>query len=249
MSKKYILFIIAFLECSVFCQGLPRKVVKMNQQDKSDLYAVKRRKMVEEQIKARGVDDPLVLTAMIKVPRHHFVPERYRDFAYDDEPLPIGYEQTISQPYIVAYMTEALGLKGGEKVLEIGTGSGYQAAVLAEIAKEVYTIEIVEPLTKKAEEILKKEGYKNVHCRCGDGYLGWPEEAPFDAIIVTAAPPEIPEPLIAQLKEGGRMIVPVGTWSQELVLLVKEKGKIDKKWLIPVRFVPMTGKIQKTERK
>ena len=140
-------------------------------------------------------------------------------------------------------MTEALGLKGGEKVLEIGTGSGYQAAILAEIAKEVYTIEIVEPLAKRAKEILKKEGYQNVHCRWGDGYLGWPSKAPFDAIIVTAAPPEIPEHLVEQLKEGGRMILPVGTWSQELVLLVKKAGKISKKWLIPVRFVPMTGKI------
>ncbi len=244
MNRRYILLIITFLLSVVFCRELSRKDTKMNQ-DANDLYSEKRRKMVEEQIKARGIDNPLVLKAMIKVARHHFVPERYRDFAYEDEPLPIGYEQTISQPYIVAYMTEALGLKGGEKVLEIGTGSGYQAAILAEIAKEVYTIEIVEPLAKKAEEILKKEGYKNVHCRCGDGYLGWPEEAPFDAIIVTAAPPEIPEPLIAQLKDGGRMIVPVGTWSQELVFLVKQGSKIDKKWLIPVRFVPMTGEIQR----
>jgi protein-L-isoaspartate(D-aspartate) O-methyltransferase len=159
--------------------------------------------------------------------------------------LPIGHGQTISQPYIVAYMTEALQLKGNEKVLEIGTGSGYQAAVLAEIVKEVYTIEIVKPLAEEAKKRLVAEGYKNIVVKYGDGYQGWPDQAPFDAIIVTAAPPVIPKTLIEQLKEGGRMILPVGEGFQELVLVTKKSGKISKESLIPVRFVPMTGQVQK----
>lgn len=248
MHKKFIFFIAALFVVGAFCQRLPREVGEMNQ-NTDDPYAEKRQEMVERQIVARGVRDSLVLRAMMKVQRHRYVPESSRRFAYYDEPLPIGYDQTISQPYIVAYMTEALGLKGGEKVLEIGTGSGYQAAVLAEIAEEVYTIEIVEPLAERAKEILEKEGYQNVHCRCGDGYQGWPEAAPFDAIIVTAAPPRVPQPLVDQLKEGGRMIVPVGTWFQELILLTRVKGRVGKKRLIPVRFVPMTGEMQKKGKK
>jgi protein-L-isoaspartate(D-aspartate) O-methyltransferase len=199
--------------------------------------------MVAEQIERRGVKDPRVLEAMRKVPRHEFVPEEERHEAYDDRPLPIGHGQTISQPYIVAFMTEALGLKGTEKVLEVGTGSGYQAAVLSGLAKEVFTVEIVEPLGTRAAEVLKRLGYKNVSVRVGDGYRGWREEAPFDAIIVTCAPDAVPEPLVHQLAEGGRMIIPVGPEgkAQQLVLLKKRHGKLHQQEILPVRFVPMTG--------
>jgi protein-L-isoaspartate(D-aspartate) O-methyltransferase len=204
-------------------------------------FKVMREKMVETQIKARGVKDPRVLSALLKVERHRFVPEKYMDSAYSDQPLPIGEGQTISQPYIVALMTELLEIKGNEKVLEIGTGSGYQAAILAELAKEVYTIEIIEPLASMAKKKLSELGYQNVMVKAGDGYLGWPEAAPFDAIIVTAAPDQIPKPLIDQLKEGGRMVVPVGTHTQELIKIVKRSGKIETTDVIPVLFVPMTG--------
>jgi len=214
----------------------------------NDSYATVRKRMVEEQIAVRGVKDSLVLKAMLRVPRHHYVPEELQSYAYADEPLSIGYDQTISQPYIVAYMTESLRLKGGEKVLEIGTGSGYQAAVLAEIVREVYTIEIVEALAVQAETVLKKEGYRNIHCRFGDGYGGWPEVAPFDAIMLTAAPSTVPQPLLDQLKEGGRMILPLGDWSQELILLINQNGHLLKKSLLPVRFVPMTGEIERKSR-
>ncbi|RKY63765.1 MAG: protein-L-isoaspartate O-methyltransferase [Candidatus Latescibacterota bacterium] len=208
-------------------------------------YARARERMVEEQIEARGIKDSLVLAAMRKVPRHLFVPERYRSEAYADHPLPIGYGQTISQPYIVAYMTEALRLKGGEKVLEIGTGSGYQAAVLAEIADSVFTIEIIPELAESARERLRRLGYKNIFVLCGDGYRGWPEHAPFDAIIVTAAPDHIPGPLVEQLKVGGRMVIPVGSVYQELFLVVKTERGVEKRPLLPVRFVPMTGEAQR----
>jgi len=204
-------------------------------------FKVMREKMVETQIKARGVKDPRVLSVLRKVERHRFVPERYLDSAYSDQPLPIGEGQTISQPYIVALMTELLELNGNEKVLEIGTGSGYQAAILAELAKEVYTIEIVESLASTAKERLSELGYQNIRVKAGDGYLGWPEAAPFDAIIVTAAPDHIPKPLIDQLKEGGRMVVPVGTHAQELIKIVKRSGKMETTNVIPVLFVPMTG--------
>jgi len=200
-----------------------------------------REKMVETQIKARGVKDPRVLSALLKVERHRFVPEEYLGSAYSDQPLPIGEGQTISQPYIVALMTELLELKGNEKVLEIGTGSGYQAAVLAELAKEVYTIEIIEPLASKARNRLLELGYQNIKVKAGDGYLGWPEAASFDAIIITCAPDHIPEPLVEQLKEGGRMVLPVGAYAQELKKIVKRYGKIDSTDIIPVVFVPMTG--------
>ncbi len=207
---------------------------------KGDFQAM-REKMVETQIRARGVKDPRVLSAMIKVERHLFVPKDLWTSAYADHPLPIGEGQTISQPYIVALMTELLGLKGGEKVLEIGTGSGYQAAILAELAKEVYTIEIIEPLSNVAKKILLQLGYRNIRVRTGDGYLGWPEAAPFDAIIVTAAPGHIPQPLLDQLREGGRMVVPVGTYSQVLKKIVKRSGRIETTDITPVVFVPMTG--------
>jgi protein-L-isoaspartate(D-aspartate) O-methyltransferase len=204
-------------------------------------FKAMREKMVETQIKARGVKDPRVLSALVKVERHRFVPEEYLNSAYSDQPLPIGEGQTISQPYIVALMTELLELKGGEKVLEIGTGSGYQAAILGELARQVYTIEIVESLAAMAKNRLSELGYENIKVKAGDGYLGWPEAAPFDAIIVTAAPDHIPKPLIDQLKEGGRMVVPVGTYTQELKKIIKRSGKIETTDIIPVVFVPMTG--------
>lgn len=207
----------------------------------SDPYEKQRYTMVERQIMGRGIKDSRVLDALRTVPRHAFVPESMQDYAYEDSPLPIGHDQTISQPYIVAYMTEKLNLKGDESVLEIGTGSGYQAAVLAEMAKKVYTIEIVEALATQAQNRLKKAGYKNIEYRIGDGYVGWSEAAPFDAIIITAAPEQIPESLIAQLKIGGRMIVPVGRWAQELLLITRTETDHKIENLIPVRFVPMIG--------
>ncbi|MCJ7458149.1 MAG: protein-L-isoaspartate(D-aspartate) O-methyltransferase [candidate division Zixibacteria bacterium] len=205
----------------------------------------KRDWMVKTQIESRGVKDPLVLKAMRKVPRHLFVPKSYQEEAYADEPLPIGEGQTISQPYIVALMTELLGLKGEEKVLEIGTGSGYQAAILAEIAKEVYSIEIICLLAEKAESTLKELEYKNITVKCGDGYQGWKEHSPFDGIIVTAAPDHIPQPLVDQLKIGGRLVIPVGELFQELILVTKTEKGIKKENVIPVRFVPMTGEAEK----
>lgn len=201
-----------------------------------------RDKMVTHQIEARGIRDKLVLAAMRKVERHKFVPQDLQHLAYEDTPLPIGEGQTISQPYIVGLMTELLQLKGKEKVLEIGTGSGYQAAILAELAKEVYSIEILPELAKQAEKLVKELGYKNIKVKCGDGYLGWPEFSPFDAIIVTCAPEKIPPALIEQLAEGGRLVIPVGEVTQELKLLVKIKGKLEEKNIIPVRFVPMLRK-------
>jgi protein-L-isoaspartate(D-aspartate) O-methyltransferase len=201
--------------------------------------AQQRRRMTESQIRARGVSDPLVLVAMDKVPRHLFVPGSFRVHAYADEPLPIGEGQTISQPYIVAYMTEALGLGGGEKVLEVGTGSGYQTAILAEIAAEVWSVEIVEKLSLQARAVLDGLGYGNIHFRVGDGREGWPKEAPFDAVMVTAAAAEIPLSLEDQLAVGGRMIVPVGTDLQELVLVRRGKKGIDRERRLAVRFVPL----------
>ncbi len=205
-----------------------------------------REQMVKRQIADRGVRDQRVLDAIGKVERHKFVPEKDVTSAYGDFPLPIGHGQTISQPYIVALMTELCELDGSEKVLEIGTGSGYQAAVLGLLADEVYTIEIVEYLGKQAKNRLKNMNYDNVHVRIGDGYKGWPEEAPFDVIIVTAAPPEIPRALIEQLDDGGIMVVPVGEFSQELVKLEKRGDSLEKKTVTYVRFVPMVhGKEEK----
>jgi protein-L-isoaspartate(D-aspartate) O-methyltransferase len=202
-------------------------------------FAGERRLMTESQIRARGVRDPAVLAAMAKIPRHLFVPEALRGRAYADEPLPIGEGQTISQPYIVAYMTEALGLKGGEKVLEVGTGSGYQTAVLAEIAGSVLTVEIVATLAERARAALDGLGYANIRYRIGDGAAGWPEEAPFDGIAVTAAAARLPAKLEDQLAVGGRMIVPVGTDAQELVLVRRERSGLKRESLLPVRFVPL----------
>ena len=206
----------------------------------NDKYQKVRQRMVREQVVARGVTDQRVIQAMINVPRHLFVPEAYERMAYEDRPLPIGEGQTISQPYIVALMTELLELNQNAKVLEIGTGSGYQAAVLAEIVKEVYSIEIVEILGQTASGLLTELGYKNISTKIGDGYKGWPEKAPFDAIIVTCAPSDIPKPLENQLKEGGKMIIPLGgSIVQELILLEKKGGELIKKSVAPVRFVPM----------
>lgn len=198
-----------------------------------------RDRMVEHQLVPHGIKNPAVIAAMRRVPRHRFVPAFYSRLAYADGPLPIGYGQTISQPYIVAFMTEALALQGNEKVLEIGTGSGYQAAVLAELVPKVFSIEIIEPLATQATKTLATLGYKNVNVRAGDGYLGWPEEAPFDAILVTAAPDHVPQPLLGQLAVGGRLVIPVGKFFQRLDLYHRTKDGYERTELAFVRFVPM----------
>jgi len=237
MRKNLLLFFV--VSCLVVLNGCRKKGVRVNFRD----LERRRKAMVVEQIEKRGIRDRRILKVMETVPRHEFVPEEYRAFAYDDSPLPIGEGQTISQPYIVALMTECLNLEGDEKVLEVGTGSGYQAAILCELAKEVYTIEILETLAERAEELLQKLGYKNVKVKCGDGYLGWEEYAPFDGIIVTCAPDHIPRPLIDHLAEGGRMVIPVGEidFPQVLKLVEKREGEVTIRNVVPVRFVPMTG--------
>jgi protein-L-isoaspartate(D-aspartate) O-methyltransferase len=241
--KKLTLSLLLIITIASMIYGCPKPINKSESEE--DRYTQLRESMVTDQIIRRGVSDKLVLSAMGKVQRHKFVPDNMKLNAYEDTPLPIGEDQTISQPYIVALMTELLKLKGGEKVLEIGTGSGYQAAILAEITKEVYTIEIVKPLADGARERLNQLGYKNITVKYGDGYKGWKEHAPFDGIIVTAAPDHIPQPLIEQLKIGGRMVIPVGSMFQELKLLTKtEKGIIEKS-IVPVKFVPMTGEAQR----
>lgn len=204
-----------------------------------------RMNMVERQLAARDITDPRVLDAMRRVPRHRFVPPDLSARAYEDRPLPIGYRQTISQPYIVAFMTQALQLAPDARVLEIGTGSGYQTAVLAELAAAVYSIEIVPPLAARAEAALAEMGYDNVHVREGDGYAGWPDEAPFDAIMVTAAPDHVPQPLVDQLAVGGRMIVPVGEHRQTLTVLVRTDQGVTEEAVLPVLFVPMTGEAER----
>lgn len=204
-----------------------------------DEMTKKREKMVEQQIEQRGIANPRVLEALRAVERHRFVPEGAEADAYEDYPLAIGFGQTISQPYIVALMTESIDPRPTDRVLEIGTGSGYQAAVLSLLVKDVYTIEIVRPLGEAAADLLESLGHDNVHVRIGDGYKGWPEAAPFDAIVVTAAPPEIPQALVDQLAEGGRMVIPVGTSYQELLMVEKKKGKVSKRVITVVRFVPM----------
>jgi protein-L-isoaspartate(D-aspartate) O-methyltransferase len=212
-----------------------------------DRDSERRARMVETQIVARGVRDPRVIAAMREVPRHLFVDPAHHEQAYEDHPLPIAGNQTISQPYIVALMTELLDLQPQDRVLEIGTGSGYQSAVLSRLGKEVYSIEIVPELARAAPERLRKLGCANVTVKEGDGYRGWPEHAPFDGIIVTAAPPRIPEPLLEQLAPGGRMVIPVGDFFQELKVFSKDKnGKVTERDILPVRFVPMTGEIEKT---
>lgn len=207
-----------------------------------------RERLVETGIRRQGIRDSSTLNAMRHVPRHLFVPEPYRQYAYQNRPLPIGYDQTISQPYIVAYMTSLLDLSPGDKVLEIGTGSGYQAAVLSEITPSVYTIEIVADLARRTSKLLKDLGYETIRTKIGDGYYGWEEHAPYDAIIVTAAPEEIPQPLIDQLKPGGVIVIPVGnrTEGQFMIRVTKdENGQLHREKKIPVRFVPFTGDAQK----
>ncbi len=201
-----------------------------------------RDRMVDRHVIPGGIQDPAVLAAMRRIPRHAFIPQDYSAMAYADKPLPIGHGQSISQPSLVAYMIEALKLQGREKVLEIGTGSGYQAALLAEIVPRVFTIEIIKPLAEQAARTLVALGYDHVRVRTGDGYQGWPEEAPFDAIIVSAAPDHVPSPLVEQLAVGGRLIIPVGTLIQKLVLIHRTKDGYQRTVLLPVRFVPMTGK-------
>lgn len=221
----------------------PRLSVLLSAPDTLDPYEEARHRMVQRQIAARGIEDPAVLNAMRTVKRHEFVPADQLKFAYEDRPLPIGYGQTISQPYIVAYMTELVRPDSTHRVLEVGTGSGYQAAVLAEIVDHVYTIEIIPELASTARDRLAALGYDNVTVRQADGYFGWEDEAPFDAIVVTAASEHIPPPLIQQLRDGGRMIIPVGTpfRTQTLMLVTKEGDEIQTRSLVPVRFVPFLG--------
>jgi len=205
-------------------------------------FELQRRQMVEYQLRDRSIRDERVLAAMSKVPRHQFVDSSWRDLAYSDRPLPIGHSQTISQPYIVAYMTETAEIAPEDKVLEIGTGCGYQAAILGEIAKEVYSIEIIPQLAEKARRTLSQLGYENIKVKTGDGYQGWAEHAPYDEIIVTAAPTHIPQPLIDQLAINGKMVIPVGKWYQDIVVLTKTEDRIVEEKTLPVRFVPMRRK-------
>ena len=212
----------------------------------ADETVSRRERMVEQQIEARGVRDNAVLEAMRTVPRHEFVPEMSQEQAYIDSPLPIGEGQTISQPYIVALMSELLEVGKGQRVLEIGTGSGYQAAVLAAMGVDVYTIEILPRLCRQAEDTLRSLGFDRVHVRCGDGYGGWPEVAPFSGIIVTAAPERVPQPLLDQLALGGKMVIPVGSFYQELKVITRTEDGFEERSVIPVRFVPMTGEIERS---
>ncbi len=212
-------------------------------------YSLKRHRMVEQQLRSRDITDQAVLDSMLQVKRHLFVPKLYRNLAYRDRPLPIGKGQTISQPYIVALMTQLADIDPDEKVLEIGTGSGYQAAVISRICHQVYSIEIIGSLAREARDRLKRLGYDNVRIKTGDGFLGWKEHAPYDVILVTCAPPEIPPPLIDQLAEDGRLVIPVGRERQELKVLTKVSGKVKERDTIPVRFVPMTGaKVQHMDK-
>jgi protein-L-isoaspartate(D-aspartate) O-methyltransferase len=231
--SRHVTIALAALSCGLVAIGAERS---------SPDWDGERKRMVEMQLAARDIRDERVLDAMRKVPRHLFVPEPQRAYAYIDSPLPIGHGQTISQPYIVAFMTQALKVGPGDRVLEIGTGSGYQAAVLGVLAKTVYTIEIVAPLADRARETLKSLGHKNIEVRTGNGYLGWPEQAPFDRIMVTAAPDEVPPALVQQLKLGGLMAIPVGTDDQELRILRRTETGTETLATLPVRFVPMTGK-------
>ena len=238
-NSLFIFIVIAVL--SIHLGGLPAYAAKFTDDD----FRKQRLSMVQDQIVERGVKDRSVIEAMMAVPRHKFVSENYQSRAYDDSPLPIGYGQTISQPYIVAYMTEVLNLNKNSRVLEVGTGSGYQAAILSPIVKQVYTIEIIPELAKSAAVLLKDLGYRNVEAAIGDGYYGWNKYAPFDAIIVTAAAGHIPPPLVGQLKNNGKMVIPVGGsfLVQNLILVTKDKdGNVTTRNLMPVRFVPLTGR-------
>lgn len=234
-----VIFSRAALVCAQEPSALPQQW--LSSKSTEGTFATSAGAMVEKQLRPRGIDDPRVLRAMGKVPREKFIAKELETRAYEDHPLPIGFGQTISQPFIVAFMTQALKPKSTDRVLEIGTGSGYQAAVLGELVGQVYTIEIVRPLAQRAATILNALGYKNVLVKGGDGYKGWPEHAPFDAIIVTAAPDHVPQPLVDQLKEGGRMVIPVGkTYAQHLQVLEKHHGVVTQTAAIPVNFVPLT---------
>jgi protein-L-isoaspartate(D-aspartate) O-methyltransferase len=213
---------------------------------REEVFVAKRKEMVSAQIEARGIRDPAVLRAMETVPRERFVPDPERPYAYSDGPLPIGFDQTISQPYIVALMTELTRPGPTMKALEVGTGSGYQAAILAECVQEVYTIEIIPELARRAEALLQELGYRNIHVRAGDGFDGWPEAAPFDAILVTAAPTSIPQPLLDQLGPGGRLVIPVGRLNQDLLVVTRTDDGFRRETITGVRFVPMTGKAERT---
>ncbi len=234
-------------------EGPPRPATTQSESKQRSLprscqFAAARNRMVDTQLAARDIADPRVLDAMRVVPRHWFVPSNLAARAYDDNPLPIGHDQTISQPYIVALMTQLLAVKPGDKILEIGTGSGYQAAVLSELTPHVFTIEIVEPLAERTIKLLQEKGYSDIRPRIGDGFRGWPEHSPYDGIIVTCAAPKPPQPLVDQLRVGGRMVIPVdaGDFTQELLVLTKRaNGSLDRRHVAPVRFVPMTGEIKK----
>ncbi|MCZ6632830.1 MAG: protein-L-isoaspartate(D-aspartate) O-methyltransferase [bacterium] len=245
--KQGIFWSLALVLAGLGCDTRQDVQGKVGMDDETRFRAM-REKMVLTQIENRGVKDPRVLNALRKVPRHLFVRSDMKERAYDDNALPIAEGQTISQPYIVGIMTELVAIGPEDRVLEVGTGSGYQAAVLGELAKAVYSIEILEPLATASAQLLHSLGYDHVKVRHGDGYRGWPEEAPFDAIVVTAVPDHIPQPLVDQLKVGGRMVIPVGREDQELRLLVKTKEGVRQKQIISVRFVPMTGEAQEDDR-
>lgn len=238
----------AIMSLLAACPGIgcsePSVATEPPTRETNDPFLEARQQMVDEQIVARGIRDPHVIAAMGRVPRHRFVSEAQQGFAYEDRPLPLAERQTISQPYIVAIMTELAQLDKESRVLEIGTGSGYQAAILHEVAGEVYSIEIIAPLAEHARTALHELGYHAIHLRLGDGYLGWPEAAPFDAILVTAAPPSIPQPLLDQLADGGRLVVPVGTGYQRLEVHTRTSQGIQRETIFGVRFVPMTGRAQ-----
>lgn len=229
------------LGATLFTASLLRDATEATQPDAGDPQT-DRRRMVQEQLRARDITDPRVLQVMLEVPRHRFVPNELRSQAYDDSPLPIGHGQTISQPYIVAFMTQALGVEPTHHVLEVGTGSGYQTAVLSELAERVFSIEIIAALASSAHAVLSELRYSNVELRTGNGYLGWPEHAPYDRIIVTAAPDEVPPALVGQLKIGGLMAIPVGTGDQQLRILRRLPTGVETVGTLAVRFVPMTGK-------
>ena len=239
-AMPFIPLLLAVLSAALACQP-PQAQRDSNSvaTQPPDRHTHARQRMVDEQLRARGIRDTTVLGAMARVPRHRFVPGPLQNLAYEDHPLPIGFDQTISQPYIVAYMTEAAGIQAGDKVLEIGTGSAYQAAILGELAREVYTVEIVPELAERSRTLLRDMGYANVHVRTGDGYAGWSEHAPFDAIVVTAAPDHVPPALVEQLAVGATMIIPVGRGEQQMRVITKtDRGVVDQK-TIPVRFVPL----------
>ena len=237
VRASVILVFLAFVSCGPL---LLRESLSVDDASSQD-FTRERQALVDE-LKAEGITNSDVLKAMLKVPRHEFVPLSHRHYSYQNRPLPIGHDQTISQPFIVGYMTQAASIAPGEKVLEIGTGSGYQAAVLAELASQVYTIEIIPELAEGAKSVLHKLGYRNVHVKTGNGYEGWPEHAPFDAIVVTAAPDEVPKKLVDQLAVRGKMVIPVGTTFQEMVIITRDNSGVIEHRTIPVRFVPMTGK-------